>query len=173
MKFLTKLLGTYIAYSWGNLWGTTKKSQTYHISSLCTKLHAFTFPLTPNIFAFWRNNLLSLWRQTVCVRMIVEDSMPSRFQRANFQSLADSKQRRSYWKDWKNYKNCFFFSNRIHVHQISRLFVLVCHVLTDVVQHAIGGIRGKICIEDVLKLKLLPIRGRFSLQRVWVIKGLS
>lgn len=25
MKFLTKLLGTYIAYSWGNLWGTTKK----------------------------------------------------------------------------------------------------------------------------------------------------
>lgn len=87
MKLLTKLLGTYIAYSWGNLWGTTKKSQSYHISSLCTKLHAFTFPLTPNIFAFWRNNLLSLWRQTVCVRMIVEDSMPSRFQRANFQSL--------------------------------------------------------------------------------------
>lgn len=109
MKFLTKLLGTYIAYSWGNLWGTTKKSQTYHISSLCTKLHAFTFPLTPNIFAFWRNNLLSLWRQTVCVRMIVEDSMPSRFQRANFQSLADSKQRRSYWKDWKNYKIVFSF----------------------------------------------------------------
>lgn len=163
MKFPTKLLGTYIAYSWGNLWGTTKKVRLT-IFRRCVQnctLSLFPSRQTSSLSGEITYSHYDV-KQFACAWLSKTPChLASRGLIFRALSLADSKQRRSYWKDWTNYKNCFFFSNRIHVHQISRLFVLVCHVLTDVVQHAIGVIMGKICIEDVLKWKLLLVSGRF------------